>query len=479
MLFNSLQYLLFLPIVLAIYWLSPHRFRLAILLIASYVFYMAWRPAFGLLIFGLTLANFWFGLRIAQSQLKKKAWLIAALTANLATLAFFKYFYFLEDSVMALLRPLTGELPKLPVTIILPLGISFFVFEFIHYVVEVYRGNEPVRKLAPFALFASFFPTQIAGPIKRYQDFIPQLAVPMNLTAEHIDEGCYLIISGLFKKVLLADNLAFFVAGGYAHPGLFTGLDLWVFTFAFSFQIYFDFGGYADIARGSAKLLGFKVPINFDFPFLSSNVSELWRRWHISLGTWLRDYLFFPLGGSRHSKWATARNFLITFSLAGLWHGAASHYVIWGFFNGVCLALHREFSQIRESISWLANLFDTHLGKAFSIFATFFCWCVGLVFFRAEDNVAACSMLQKMFFLNGAHDATYSLQAINYPLIYPSILWLLALITIVHVGIERTRGKVAFSQLPRGLKVAYGSALMLTLIAFAPDNSPRFIYYQF
>lgn len=482
MLFNSLKYAIFLPVVLAIFWLSPARWRVPILLVASYVFYMAWRPIYLLLILGLTLVNYWFGLRIWQSKEKKKAWMFTAVTVNLLVLAYFKYFYFLEDTFAFLLKPWCGELGRLPINVILPLGISFFVFEFVHYVVDVYRGSEPVRDFMSFALFPSFFPTQIAGPIKRFQDFVPQLKVVQKFSFANLDEGMFLILSGLFKKVLIADNLALFVNAGFANPSIFTGADMWLYTLAFNFQVYFDFAGYADIARGSARLFGYSVPINFDFPYLSGNVSELWRRWHITLGSWLRDYVYTPLGWTR-SKAKIARNFIITMTIGGLWHGADFHFVLWGTYQGLLLALHREFALYRKKHPWL-NFFDSYPGHVLSIALTFLSWTIGAAIFRAESTTTALEIVRKMLVMDGFKlgappQEWCTLLSVNYPLIFPSIFLVLPVLLLGQVVLNRVTKFVPIQRSPRLLKVAYAAGLTFLLFAFSPDNSPRFIYYQF
>lgn len=482
MVFNSLQYLVFFPLVLAIFWLSPFRFRIPILLVASYIFYMAWRPVYIFLILGLTVGNYWFGLRIGQAsdQPCKKAWMIAAVVANLLTLAFFKYFYFFEDAIICAAAPLGAELHRLPLNIILPLGISFFVFEFIHYVVDVYRGTAPVRDFLSFALFPSFFPTQIAGPIKRVQDFLPQLKVATKFTRENFDEGCFLILNGLFKKVLLADNLALFVGGGFASPQSFSGADIWLFAWAFAFQVYFDFSGYADIARGSALLFGYKVPINFDFPYLAGSITEFWRRWHITLGSWLRDYLFFPLGGSRLGRVRTAFNVVFTMTLCGLWHGAGLHFIAWGFYNGILLALHREFSGLRERHPSFWRFLDTRAGHVFSVLLTFNLFSISVVIFRAGSLPIGLDMVRRMLFLDGLAGIGdgFRVAAINYPLIFPAIFLLLPSFFLGQAIICKWV-KSHQEQSPRVLRIIYGASVLLMLLAFSPDSSPRFIYYQF
>lgn len=485
MLFNSLNYVIFLPIVFALFWLSKDKWRVWVLLLASYIFYMSWKPIFILLILALTVANYYFGFAIdkGQTQKAKKNWLTFAVAANLLTLAFFKYAYFFNDSLSKILKSFGGQETHLPFDIILPLGISFFVFEFIHYVVDVYRGSQPIRSFPAFALFASFFPTQIAGPIKRFQDFIPQFLAPAKLTVETFDSAITLILLGSFKKVLIADNLSFFVQGGFSQPAQFSGMDLWVFAWAFAFQIYFDFSGYTDIARGSAMLFGYKVPMNFNLPYLANNISDFWRRWHISLSTWLRDYLFIPLGGSRCGKWLNARNLVITMTLGGLWHGAAMHFLVWGLYHGLLLCAHRVFQSLKSALPFLDKMLANPLGKAFSVILTFQAVTVGWVFFRAENTALAMTMLSRMFSLAPVMEASQSLSMLlprlNYPLIYPTIFLILPVLALAHIVCGKLNETDILQKSPRLLKTCFVLAMFLAVMIFSPDKSPRFIYFQF
>jgi alginate O-acetyltransferase complex protein AlgI len=472
MLFNSIKYLLFLPTVFALFWASPKRFRVPILLIASYVFYISWRPVFLLLILGLTAVNFLLGNRIAscsQNIAQKKLFLSVAVATNLLTLAFFKYAYFLDDLCIRAMAPMGIHIGKLPV-------------------VDIYRGSQPIKSLANFALFASFFPTQIAGPIKRYQDFLPQFEKPEIFSIENFDDGVALILLGLCKKVLVADTLSFFVSAGYGHAASFTGLDLWFFTWAFAFQIYFDFSGYTDIARGSALLFSFKVPINFNLPYLSQSVSEFWRRWHISLSTWLRDYLFIPLGGSRCSRLLTARNLIITMTLGGLWHGASAHFLAWGLYHGILLTAHREFTSWKKNsasslAATLSKALESRWGSALSLILTFQAVCVGWVFFRADSLKTSIVCLRKMFFIDefatGHLPPPMVLPVINYPLIFPYIFVLLPLLVVSHLAMGKINETDFVQKTPNFIKAAWCLALILLIVIFSPDQSPRFIYFQF
>lgn len=483
MVFNSLQYLLFLPAVLALFWLCPFKWRVPILLVASYIFYASWRPIYLFLILGMTAANYFLGLKIGASRDHKKAWMVTGVIGNLLTLAYFKYFYLMEETFIWAAKPFVGEIQKLDLKIVLPLAISFFVFEFIHYLVDVYKGkSEPVKDVLSFALFPAFFPTQVAGPIKRVQDFLPQLKIETKFKREDLDEGCFLILNGLFKKVLLADNLALFVTGGFSNPELMTSLDVWICAAAFSFQVYFDFSGYADIARGSAQLFGYKVPLNFKFPYLSGSITDFWRRWHITLGSWLRDYLYFPLGGSKHGRFRAAMNLIITMTLCGLWHGAGWHLVAWGFYHGLLLTAHREFSHFREQHPNLLTVLDTKVGHMFSVALTFASFCVGIVIFRSDNIMVGLQMVQKMLFFNGIFNAENSLSTIagiNYPLIFSSILFILPVFWIGQLVCQEVIKRFPANQVPQAVRVAYAAALIFMIVAFAPDSSPRFIYYQF
>jgi alginate O-acetyltransferase complex protein AlgI len=483
LLFNSLQYLVFLPVVFLLYWVCPHKLRVPLLLVASYVFYMSWKPIYGILIFGLTLGNFLLVPFIARSVNRKKLWLGIVVAANLIVLGIFKYAYFTVGAIKSGLALGGIDWREPHLHILLPLGISFFVFEFIHYAVEVYRGKPLVKNFFNFSLFASFFPTQIAGPIKRYQDFIPQLDIKSKFKWEYVDEGMQLILVGLAKKVLIADNLALVAQAGFNHPEQFSACDLWLISYAFAFQIFFDFAGYTDVARGSALLFGYKVPINFNLPYIAANASDFWHRWHISLSTWLRDYLFIPLGGSRGSRWATHRNLFITMALGGLWHGAAFHYLIWGVYQGVILIAHREWQNLCKKVGVPKAVIESKIYHAASVILTFHFVCVGWIFFRADSEKIAMTMLTKMAqapveLLNFSLNQLEVLK-IRDPLIFPSLVFLLPTLMIAQVAVNWLNDKKFYKSPPWAMQVGVMVALMCLLTIFSPDSSPRFIYFQF
>ncbi len=483
MLFNSLQYLVFLPTVFLLFWLLPHRARVPLLLVASYVFYMTWRPIYGLLILGLTVANWLLVNRIEKSADKKKVWVGVTVAVNLITLAVFKYLNFGLDTIKDGLALAGVNWHEPHLHILLPLGISFFVFEFIHYAVEVYRGKPVVKSLIDFGLFASFFPTQIAGPIKRYQDFIPQLSIPAKFKWEYVDEGMQMILMGLGKKVLIADNLAMVVQAGFSHPENFSSLDLWLITYAFAFQIFFDFSGYTDIARGSAMLFGYKVPINFNLPYIAANVSEFWHRWHISLSTWLRDYLYIPMGGSRGGKWLNYKNLFLTMALGGLWHGAAMHYLAWGAYQGALLILHKEYSKGLEKVGIASKLLSSKLYHIASVVITFHIVCLGWVLFRADDLNIAGKILLKLAEAPQAlaHFSSSQLAVLQIrdPIIFPSLVLIVPALMISHVVVNWLNDKKFYQSPPWAMQVAVMVILMCVLTIFSPDSSPKFIYFQF
>ena len=392
MLFNSLTYVFFLPAVVAVTWALPARARPPFLLAASYLFYADWNPPFLALIVGMTVVNYAIGLAQARMQPRSRAILALAVVFNLATLGVFKYLGLLDATALSLAHAI-GLPASWPVLrLILPLGLSFFTFEFIHYQVDLYRGFDPIRSPIDFALFPAFFPTQIAGPIKRYQDFEHQVRSHPSFDARRFLEGIELVALGMFKKIVLADSLlpiADTVFTRHAAAGM---IDTWVGVVAFSFQIYLDFSGYTDIGRGSAQLLGYTVPLNFRAPYLATSVRDFWRRWHMSLSSWLRDYLYIPLGGNRRGPWRTRFNLFATMALGGLWHGAAWHFVTWGFGHGLALSANREGEALGRFAGGLPWWLRVAAGWAVTQLAVLTLW----VLFRAPSTGAAVGIWRHM-----------------------------------------------------------------------------------
>jgi D-alanyl-lipoteichoic acid acyltransferase DltB (MBOAT superfamily) len=451
---------------------------------------MNWLPSYGLLILFLTVINYVIGLAIAKFLHKRKLILVSGLIFNLVCLCFFKYANFLLSSLwhLATFSHQTTHLFPDPgstspaLNIILPLGISFFTFEFIHYIVDVYRGSVPITNFWHFALFAAFFPSQIAGPIKRFQDFNEQLHKKISFNSAYFKEGLSLIFLGLFKKMVISDNLGHIVNIGFAHPLQMGTLDAWIASIGFTFQIYLDFSGYTDIGRGSALLLGYKIPINFNWPFLAANLNEFWRRWHISLSTWLRDYLFIPLGGSRASNWKIKRNLFITMALGGLWHGADWHYVVWGLFHGIGLVLTKDWLALVEKTPFLNNLRPSKIWHYTGIAFTFIFLIFACIIFRAETVQKALEVIGRMFTLSSYGDVTRAFLVSTLPItlsIYAVFLFLSKL----------KEDKVEFPYLAKNIiswwrsslpaQIASYATLAIIIMGFAPEDVAPFIYFQF
>ena len=410
MLFNSLQYLLFLPLVVACFWLCNKRYRNLLLLAASYFFYMNWFAPYCLLLAVLTGLNFALGLgidKVRSNQPLSKALFVGGLFLNLGCLVFFKYTNFLLDCAHNAIKYLGYSAVFTPLSfqqvhIIVPLAISFFVFEFVHYLGDIYSGCRPIINPIRFALFAAFFPSQIAGPIKRFEDFDLQISLQNKFSSPMFLQGINLILEGMFKKVALGDNLVPIVEKGFSSIQYLAPVDAWIAALAFTFEIYYDFSGYTDIGRGSAMLLGIHLPENFNKPYFSTSLIEFWRRWHMSLSSWLRDYLYKPLGGSKTGSLSRNRNLLITMLLGGLWHGASWHFVIWGAFHGIGLIINhtwrKVFSKKKETVeSYAVIRFQKVASSITGAALTFFVVIVGWILFRADSFESAIQFYEHMF----------------------------------------------------------------------------------
>ncbi|MEE8410092.1 MAG: MBOAT family protein [Myxococcota bacterium] len=405
MLFNTVAYGVFFVVVLAAFWLvRRHRTaRNLSLLAASYFFYGSWNVNYLVLILISTLLDFWVGRALGRETHagRRRMLLAASLIGNLGLLATFKYYGFFAESLQALLESvgISANLPALEV--LLPVGISFYTFQTLSYTIDIYRGRlQPTHKPLDFALFVAFFPQLVAGPIVRAAHFLPQLERdPRSSTAgdRRMSDGLFLIIKGLFKKIVIADFLAVSIVDKvYADPTAFGGVDLLLATYAYALQIYGDFSGYSDIAIGSAKLLGFDIPKNFNAPYLARNLRDFWRRWHISLSTWLRDYLYIPLGGSRGGGGRTYVALAVTMLLGGLWHGAAWRFIAWGALHGVGLALTRlaQRAGLRLPTGPIVSFAQGLL--------TFHFVCAGWVFFRAVSFDHAVEVFRGLARASGA-----------------------------------------------------------------------------
>jgi alginate O-acetyltransferase complex protein AlgI len=390
--FVSLAFLGFCAAVFAVYWSLPgHRARMVWLLLASCAYYMTWHPWLIVLVTFSASTDYFaaLGLEALTAPRLRKLLLAGSISVNLGLLAYFKYANFLLATTQSALAFFGHPTDPFLLKVVLPLGISFYTFETISYVVDVYRGRfRAVRNPLDYALFMMFFPHLMAGPIVRPNDFLPQVQRRKRFSWERLELGVRLFLLGLFKKAVIADSLAATVDPVFAAPATYSSLAVWLAALGYAFQIYCDFSGYSDMACGLAHTLGFKLPVNFRQPYLAENVAEFWRRWHISLSTWLRDYLFIPLGGSRGSPRRTCGNLMATMLLGGLWHGASWTFVFWGFYHGALLVLHR----VCRLPHWLSTWITRPLWAAL----TFLSVCVGWVFFRAQSFGDAWTMLARM-----------------------------------------------------------------------------------
>jgi alginate O-acetyltransferase complex protein AlgI len=467
MLFHTVEFLGFFAIVFPVYWLLPwHRVRMSWLLAASFFFYMSWNPWLITLILFSASLDFCVALKLEKVASPRWRKLLVALsvTCNLGLLAFFKYTNFLLGTAHSLLGWFHVRYDPTFLNIILPLGISFYTFETISYIVDVYRGRiKAERNLLDYALYIMFFPHLIAGPIVRPGDFLPQVARRKRFSWLRMSAGIQLFLLGLFKKAVLADHLSAAVDPVFKSPEAFATGSLWLAVIGYAAQIFCDFSGYSDMAIGLAHLFGFKLHANFNMPYLAANITDFWRRWHISLSSWLRDYLYIPLGGNRNGTWQTYRNLMVTMLLGGLWHGASWTFVFWGFIHGAALALHRAI----PAPAWLSSRVFRPLGVA----ATFLTVCVAWVFFRAHTFSQAILILKRMVrpTAGGSLDgATASIA-----------LGCLAIVLVFH-GVGRT---VTVERLDRRLPPALvGAALGMLLMAalvLLPRERAAFIYFQF
>jgi alginate O-acetyltransferase complex protein AlgI len=383
MLFNSLHFLVFFPIVTLVYYLLPHRFRWVLLLAASYYFYMVWRPIYALLIVGSTLVDYLFAIQMSKTNRGglRKLYLFSSLIANLGILFIFKYFGFFIDTINAFTENNFDV-----IYLLLPMGISFYTFQTLSYTIDVYRKQrEPEYHLGYFALYVTFFPQLVAGPIERSNRLIPQLRKEQTFDYSRTVEGLQRMVWGFFKKVVIADNLAIAVNHVYGNVEEMSGLTLLIATGFFAYQIYCDFSGYSDIAIGSAKILGIDLSENFKRPYFSTSIKEFWSRWHISLSTWFRDYVYIPLGGSKKSSVRTYVNVLIVFLISGLWHGASWMFVIWGAIHGIYFICERFAEKYRIGFWRKIRLDGTKIQLTIQWIITLILLLFSWVFFRSEN----------------------------------------------------------------------------------------------
>ncbi len=400
--FNSIAFLLFFPTVVLLYFLFPHRLRWFWLLVVSYFFYMMWNVEYLILIFISTFVTYLSGLLMHKYRDRRKLFLVSSLFINLGILFFFKYFNFFNDSLSSLSTYFNLDWSFSRIDVLLPVGISFYTFQALSYSIDVYRGSiEPEKHFGKYALFVSFFPQLVAGPIEKSKDLLPQFNIKHKFDYDRIKEGLILMLWGFFKKVVIADRLAVLVNTVYNSPENHQGVALVVASVFFAFQIYCDFSSYTDIAIGAAKVMGFNLRTNFNRPYFSKSIPEFWRRWHISLGAWFKEYLYFPLGGNRKGKLRTNINILIVFVVSGLWHGASWNFVIWGGLHGIYQVIEITSSDYRNKMVERFNIDRSSVGhKFYRIALTFTLVVLAWVFFRANTLSDSVYIFKNLFVFN-------------------------------------------------------------------------------
>lgn len=494
MLFNSLEFLFFLPIVIFLYFAIPHRFRWILMLVASYTFYMFWRVDYSLILIFSTIIDYVCGRMMSRLSFEnpyRKVWLWISLVSNLGILFIFKYFNFFNSAAKDLATFFGVEYAIPSLELLLPMGISFYTFQTMSYSIDVYNNRVKAEKhFGIFALFVTFFPQLVAGPIERAENLLNQLRRKNSFDFDRLLYGLQLIGWGLFKKVVIADRLARLVNEVYNDPTSYQGLPLVLATIFFAFQIYCDFSGYSDIAIGSARILGYDLMVNFKRPYFSKSIKEFWSRWHISLSTWFRDYVYIPLGGNRVVKWRWYYNVFIVFLISGVWHGANWTFIIWGALHGFYQISSFVFNRYILKVSNFirVNKFPFLL-KVSNIFITFLLVCFAWIFFRA-NSLSDAIYIVKNLHVGFFQDIVYSVSNFNglrNSLLYLNhdfetfVLAVLGVIILIFVEFVN-RSKVHSFSLPTNSRIGFVTAaylLILAILLFGVFDSNAFIYFQF
>lgn len=483
MLFNSFEFLVFFPIVTFIYFLLPHKFRWLHLLIASCIFYMYFIPIYIFILFGTIVIDYIAGRLIESTEGKKrKAFLIISLIANIGVLAVFKYYNFFVDNINLVAGT---SLPFL--MIILPIGLSFHTFQAMSYTIEVYRKNCTAEKhFGIYALYVMFYPQLVAGPIERPNNILPQLHEKKTFNYNDAVAGFRLILWGLFKKVVIADRLAQFSDPVFDSPQSFPGITIAIAAFFFAFQIFCDFSGYSDIALGTARVMGFKLMTNFNKPYFARSIAEFWKRWHISLSTWFKDYLYVPLGGNRVALPRVYFNLFFVFVVSGFWHGANWTFLLWGALHGFYLVFALISKKPRDLFCKKTGLNKVYaLNNFINVATVFMLVTLAWVFFRAHNVSTAFFMIKKMG--NIPHELvsflhTKNIGDLNLPIkrrfVYTGFL-LIALLEIVHAIQLKYHDKNPLDQFPRYVRWSVYYTAVVMIIFLGVYENKMFIYFQF
>ena len=477
MLFNSFSFLLFFPIVTMLYYLLPHRFRWAHLLLASCVFYMAFIPVYIFILIFTIVIDYIAGILIEQAEDKKrKLFLVMSLVANIGVLAVFKYYNFGIENMNSLLHELNITTHSLPhLGIILPLGLSFHTFQAMSYTVEVYRGNHKAEKhFGIYALYVMFYPQLVAGPIERPQNMLHQFHEKHEFRYENLINGLRQMLWGLFKKVVIADRLSQFVNPVFHSPEKYNAINLIIATVFFAYQVYFDFSGYSDIALGSARAMGFNLMRNFNHPFQSKNITEFWRRWHISLSTWFNDYLFTPMlvAWRDKGKIAVVIALIITFLVSGLWHGAGWTFVMFGFLHGIAMVYEFLTKKLRKG--WSKKI-PSLIYNSGSQFITFLFLLVTWIFFRAQNFDVAWMFLHKIFSNNASYVVFKTTKDFG-TLSFSIGIFCCALVLILERFLDAEL--YWFNDKPIW-DIIFCTGVLLFIVCFGVFSGQSFIYFQF
>ncbi len=484
MLFNSIEFLIFFVFIVLFYFSISAKHRWALLLIASYYFYMCWKPEYILLILGSTLIDYFCGIKMGQKNTKKarKPFLFLSLFTNLGLLFAFKYFNFFSDSVRILFN-YTNIFYNVPYfNALLPVGISFYTFQTLSYSIDVYRGNKKTEKhLGIFALYVAFFPQLVAGPIERSTRLLPQLKKENNFNYKRIKEGVLLMLWGFFKKIVIADRLAVVVNTVYNDVGSYQGYPLLIASIFFAFQIYCDFSAYSDIAIGGAKVMGYDLMRNFNRPYFSKSISEFWRRWHISLGSWFKDYVYIPLGGSRVSTFRKYLNIIIVFLVSGLWHGANWTFIIWGALHGFYQIIGFILNPIKNKIINLFKFNKTNTYYKFiQVLITFVLVDFAWIFFRSNSLKDSIYIIKNIFIFSTDIKSIHSL-GLDEKDIHLSILLILFLLII---QLKQRKISIINWVLNQNIIVRwiFYYIFIFTIIIlgfYGSSDESQFIYFQF
>ncbi|MBX2972199.1 MAG: MBOAT family protein [Flavobacteriales bacterium] len=487
MLFNSIEFALFFPLVFVLYWFVTQRWlrvQNAMLLVASYFFYGCWDWRFLFLLAFSTFLDYYTGIRIhdASSPRWKRIWLVISVTVNLGFLGFFKYYNFFAESFAELTRTFGLETHPLILSVVLPVGISFYTFHGLSYVFDIYyRRIEPHRDPVNYALFVSFFPLLVAGPIERATHLLPQLEKPRTFDKAKAADGLRQILWGLFKKVVIADTCAGHVNVIFDNPEQYSGITLLVGAVLFAFQIYGDFSGYSDIALGSARLLGIELLQNFSFPYFSRDIAEFWRRWHISLSSWFRDYLYIPLGGSKGGTWMRVRNTFIIFLVSGFWHGANWTFIAWGALNAIYFLPLLLSGRNRTHMGTVAEgRLLPSVKEAFQMLVTFGATVIAWVFFRAEDMHSAFAYLGGL--LRGLPSPGAYISAYRFVVntVGPALVLLILFFLVVEWLGRHQRFALAGwpGRVPTSMRWTFYYAVAACILYYSGQEQ-QFIYFQF